>query len=319
MTTPSWARPSDPHALREQAVRCLQSGCPATVIEVAATQGSAPREAGARMLVTAAGEWGTVGGGHLEQLAIATARARLQAGFEHPHERHHERHFALGPSLGQCCGGAVTLRFTRLTADALSDWPEQRAPDRLCAPEPPRHLASLHDAAPHVQLHGAGHVGRAIVAALAPLPFSVQWVDERDAAFPVDPAWFAQHPRIQRLVTDDAAAEAAAAPPGTAYLVLTHRHDLDLRIVQAILRRGDFAFCGLIGSRTKRQRFLHRLAERGLPAAVLDRMTCPIGLPTAGTSGPQAKWPEVIAAGVAQQLLALVPAATAAITAAAAA
>lgn len=244
------------------------------------------------MLVTADREAGTVGGGHLEYLAIATAREYLAAAGAQTFERP----FALGPSLGQCCGGAVALRFTRLTADALINWPEPPALDLPASFDSSEHIAPLH-----VQLHGAGHVGRAIAVALASLPFTVQWVDERDDAFPADPAWFAAHPHIECLTTDSAEAEAALAAPGTVYLVLTHNHDLDLRIVHAILQRGDFAFCGLIGSKTKRERFKHRLTERGIARQTLDRLTCPIG--AVQPAGPHSKWPEVIAAGVAQQLI----------------
>lgn len=292
MDTPRWAQPSDLATLREHAEQCLAESRAAVIVEVAQTKGSAPREAGARMLVTADSEAGTVGGGHLEYLAVATVRECLAAGDAPTFERQ----FALGPSLGQCCGGAVALRFTRLTVDALTNWPEQPVLDLPSSHAPQGHIAPLH-----VQLHGAGHVGRAIAAALATQPFTVQWVDERDAAFPADPAWFAAHPHIECLPTDSAETEAMQAPPDTVYLVLTHSHDLDLRIVHTILQRGDFAFCGLIGSKTKRERFKHRLAERGMARQALDRLTCPIG--AAQPAGPHSKWPEVIAAGVAQQLV----------------
>lgn len=301
MNTPTWARPSDLAALRKQAAQCLADSRAACLVEVTLTKGSAPREAGARMLVTADSEAGTIGGGHLEYEAVRTARESLQADARHTFERQ----FALGPTLGQCCGGAVALRFTRLTSEALSSWP---APAALHLPALPVCVPELHDnIAPllHIQLHGAGHVGRAIVAALADQPFTVQWVDEREGAFPADPAWFAAHPHIECLSTDSAEAEAATAPPGTVYLVLTHSHDLDLRVVHTVLQRGDFAFCGLIGSKTKRERFRHRLAERGVVKVVLDQMTCPIGASGAAADSTQAKWPEVIAAGVALQLIAL--------------
>lgn len=312
MNTPAWARPSDLAAMRERAAQWLSSGVPACVVEVVDVKGSAPREVGARMLVSPSEEAGTVGGGHLEHLATAVVREWLATSDTRPgamFERPFERHFALGPSLGQCCGGAVALRFSRLDASALSDWPAIAPPltqPHVLGAADQSYLPSLH-----IQLHGAGHVGRALVAALAPLPFTVQWVDERDEAFPVDPAWFAQHPRIERVATDVAESEVAAAPPNTVYLVLTHNHDLDLRIVHAILRRDDFAFCGLIGSKTKRERFKHRLAERGIGPAALARLTCPIGATskTDRCADPRAnlyaKWPEVIAAGVVQQLVVL--------------
>lgn len=245
-------------------------GRPAVVVEVAAHRGSVPRETGTRMLVAADEVLGTIGGGHLELKAIEAARALLQGAAV---ER--EQHFPLGPALGQCCGGAVTLRFTPLAESAPASW---------AAPAPSFVL----------QLYGAGHVGRAIVKLLEGLDCRVQWIDERESEFPPGPG----APHVERVCADAVEAEVAHAPPGAFYLVLTHSHDLDLRITEAVLRRGDFGFLGLIGSKTKRQRFLHRFEERGVPAAALARLTCPIGVP--GIAG---KEPEVIAVAVVAQLL----------------
>ncbi len=249
---------------------------PAVIVEVVATRGSAPRGAGTRMLVAADEAAGTIGGGHLELKAITTARALLGSNDSSPHEQR----FALGPSLGQCCGGAVTLAFARLDAAALQRWPEA---------EPLFHL----------QLHGAGHVGRAIATALAALDCEVDWFDERDEEFAATTNLGSPWPaRIRRVSVDTVEAEVRNAPPGAFFLVLTHEHALDLRIAEAILRRGDFAFFGLIGSKTKRAKFSHRLEERGIAPSTIARMTCPIGLP--GIEGHE---PEVIAAGVVAQLL----------------
>jgi len=261
--------------LRAAAARWAAAGEPAVVVEVVQTAGSVPREAGTRMLVTAAHAIGTIGGGHLELMAIGNARTLLA---RVPDFGPVDRHYPLGPALGQCCGGAVTLRFSRLDADAARAWP---------APEPRFFL----------QLYGAGHVGRAIVRVLRDIPCQVQWIDEREAEFPGDepPA-----PHVDRVCVDPVEAEVEAAPPQACYLVLTHRHDLDLRIAEAVLRRGDFRYLGLIGSRTKRARFLRRYAQRGIPAETLSRMTCPIGVP--GIAG---KEPEVIAVAVVAQLLQL--------------
>jgi xanthine dehydrogenase accessory factor len=132
---------------------------------------------------------------------------------------------------------------------------------------------------------------------------SVDWIDEREDEFPAD---FHEHPggpwpaQIRRVCVDSVEVEVDSAPPGACYLVLTHRHDLDLRITEAILQRGDFAFLGLIGSKTKRQRFVHRFEARGIAPARIARMTCPIGLP-----GIEGKEPAVIAAAVVAQLLAV--------------
>jgi len=231
-----------------------------------------PREAGTRMLVSATQAVGTIGGGHLELLAIENARALLA---NVPAFEPVERHYPLGPALGQCCGGAVTLRFARLEAGGAQAWPV---------------------AAPRVflQLYGAGHVGRAIVRLLSTLPCQVQWIDERESEFPAGPL----PPHVERVCVEPVEAEVDAAPAGAFYLVLTHRHDLDLRIAEAILRRGDFGYLGLIGSQTKRARFLRRYEQRGIPAATLARMTCPIGVP-----GIPGKEPDVIAIAVVAQLL----------------
>ena len=243
----------------------------AVVVEVAQTRGSVPRAQGTRMLVAADEVLGTIGGGQLELKAIAHARALLaRAG-----EVASEQHIALGPTLGQCCGGALTLVFTPLALAAPERWP---------APAPLFFL----------QLYGAGHVGRAIVRLLATLDCRVQWIDERESEFPATPL----PPHIERVCVEPVEAEVAAAPPGAGYLVLTHSHDLDLALTQAILARGDFAYFGLIGSRTKRARFEHRLRERGFDAGLIERMVCPIGVP-----GIEGKEPEVIAIAVVAQLL----------------
>jgi xanthine dehydrogenase accessory factor len=261
-----------PAKLRETARAWLAAGRAAMVVEVVAHRGSVPRETGTRMLVAldeaADAVAGTIGGGHLEWQAIQRARSG-QAG---------DWPVTLGPSLGQCCGGALTLRLEPLTDGSLADWPPPQAPRFT------------------LQLYGAGHVGRAIVRALADLDCAVQWIDEREGEFPpgTDPA------NVQRVCVEPVEAEVAQALPGTCYLVLTHSHDLDLRITEAVLRRGDFRYLGLIGSATKRARFLHRFEQRGVPAEALARLTCPIGLP--GIAG---KEPPVIAVAVVAQLLQL--------------
>ena len=172
---------------------------------------------------------------------------------------------------------ALDLRFTPLAACDPAHWPL----------EPPRLF---------LQLYGAGHVGRAIVRLLADLPCRVWWIDERESEFPAGPL----PPHIERVCVEPVEAEVCAAPPGCHYLVLTHSHDLDMAIAQAVLARDDVAWFGLIGSATKRARFEHRLAARGVPADRLARMACPIGLP--GIAG---KAPEVIAIAVVAQLLQL--------------
>ena len=261
---------------RSIATAWLAAGERATVVEVLRARGSVPRGPGTRMLVGADAMAGTIGGGHLELKAIAHARQRLAAGIDAPDELH----FPLGPALGQCCGGAVTLRFAPLDAVALAAWPQPVA--RF-----------------HLQLHGAGHVGRAIARALAPLDVPIDWIDERDDAFPTlfadGGAWPAQ---VRKICVDAPEAEVGQAPAGACFLVVTHRHDLDRRIVEAVLRRSDFAFLGLIGSKTKRQRFAHHFERRGIAAGMIARMVCPIGI-----DGIDGNEPETIAVAVAAQLL----------------
>ena len=252
---------------------------PACLVEVESTQGSAPREPGAWMAVFSAEAGGavvgTVGGGHLEWQALAAARAHL-AGI--PGDA--LRRFALGPSLGQCCGGVVHLRFTVVTAADATALRQRLAP-RL-AP---------------VALFGGGHVGHALARVLQPLPFALTWIDSRDGIFP--------SPAPEGVQCEHSSPVQAAVPqlaPGTAVLVMSFSHAEDLEVVAQCLSRqrqhGDLPYVGLIGSATKWATFRRRLRERGFSDAELDHVTCPIGVP-----GIKGKEPEVIAVAVAAQLL----------------
>jgi xanthine dehydrogenase accessory factor len=252
---------------------------PAVLVSVRATQGSAPREAGTWMAVFAGRVLGTVGGGHLEFESIALARAALAGGTLEA-----QRRFALGPSLGQCCGGVMHLAFERV---APTDAPA------LCA-----RLAAENDARRMpVALFGGGHVGRAIVRALEPLPVRVHWIDSRDEIFPEG---LAPHVDAEHSAPVEAAVRDLA--PGARVLVMSFSHAEDLEIVAACLKRlredDDLPFVGLIGSKSKWASFRHRLEARGFVEAELARITCPIGVP-----GVIGKEPEVIAAAVVAQLL----------------
>jgi xanthine dehydrogenase accessory factor len=146
-----------------------------------------------------------------------------------------------------------------------------------------------------VVLFGAGHVGRALARVLGVVPCRVTWVDGRAHEFPADvPS------NVRLVVTDAALAEAARAPSGSCFLVMTHSHALDFELVEAILRRGDFAYCGMIGSATKRRTFENGFAKRGISPTTLTRFTCPIGIP-----GIKGKEPGAIAVAVAAELLEL--------------
>ena len=249
------------------------------LVEVACTQGSVPREAGTWMLVFADSLACTIGGGHLEFQAISTARALL-GGAPSPEAAALVR-YALGPSLGQCCGGVVHLAYRRV---GRADVPALR--EALSADLMP------------VALFGGGHVGHALARVLAPLPFALHWIDSRDGVFPPQGG--------DASVVCEQSDPVQAAVPGVApqsfVLIMSFSHAEDLDIVAACLARqrarGDLPFIGLIGSRTKWATFRHRLAARGFSDTELAQVTCPIGVP--GIAGKQ---PEVIAVAVAAQLL----------------
>jgi xanthine dehydrogenase accessory factor len=247
----------------------------AVLVTVHSAQGSVPREPGAWMAVFADTVIGTVGGGHLELQAIDEARRRL--GGAHGEE---VLRYALGPSLGQCCGGVVQLRFERV---AREDAPVLAR--RLRGPEAP------------LALFGGGHVGRAVVNVLGTLPFAVTWIDSRDEIFPAPVP-----DNVQCEHSDPVQAAVADLAPGSRVLVMSFSHAEDLDIVAACLQRlrarGDLPYVGLIGSKTKWATFRQRLRERGFGEQELAQVTCPIGI--AGIAGKQ---PEVIAVAVAAQLL----------------
>lgn len=252
----------------------LAAGNHAVLVVVARAAGSTPREGGARMLVTARGIHGTVGGGRLEWEAAARARAMLTAG-----EAEAALELPLGPAVGQCCGGHVVLALCRADAGLLARLEVQE--DEEAAALPP------------VLLFGAGHVGKGLARALAPLPLRVRWIDGRAEQFPE------RAPEgVEVVVTERTVAEVEVAPAGAAFLVLTHSHALDFAICEAALRRGDFAYLGLIGSATKRARFERGFRELGLPGAAIARLTCPIG-----GDALRDKRPAVIAALTASEVL----------------
>ena len=266
-------------------------GPPAALVTVQRVQGSAPREEGAWMAVFADHVVNTLGGGHLEFSAIALARQWLAGagpaggaasgpGAGLPATAPFTRRIALGPSLGQCCGGAVELRFERIQGPLSDEWRQRLQPR----------------GAP-VALFGGGHVGKALVRILATLPFEVRWLDSRDEIFPPDvPA----HVHCEH--SDPVHAAVADLVPGSRVLVMSFSHAEDLDIVQACLQRqrqhSDLPFIGLIGSKTKWATFSHRLRERGFSAQECAQITCPIGI-----TGIAGKEPEVIAVAVAAQLL----------------
>lgn len=251
---------------------------PQVLVCVSKTTGSAPRDAGAFMRVSREEIRGSVGGGHLEFQAIHEARqwlSKLSAETSASVGPWVQRS-ALGPSLGQCCGGVVWLSYEYLRAEV--DW-EKRRPDL----EP--------DLWP-VFLFGGGHVGQAVAVALAPLPFSLTWLDSREG--------------YADLSVDFPQEELICAPSNSLVLIMSHSHAEDLNIVRSCLKRrrlepSSLPFIGLIGSQTKWARFQHQLYAQGFTHDECRAVTCPIGL--AGISG---KEPSVIAASVVAQLLGII-------------
>jgi xanthine dehydrogenase accessory factor len=316
------------------------------LVTLAATYGSVPREAGAKMVVTADAAFGTIGGGQLEYEALRVAREILKGG----NAAAQRRRFNLGPSLGQCCGGAAQVLFepifdaaagwlTALAACAEQDEPavlvtaisapgsgklvvtgdgvvgalgdSQRDAEAVRAARAMLETADagvrfeedenggallLEPIRPnglHVVLFGAGHVGKALVRVLGELPCRVVWIDGRAEQFPREvPA----NVNVECTQMPQFAVE--RAPGGTAFLVMTHSHALDFSLCEKILRRHDFSYLGLIGSATKRAKFVRRFKAHALSDDAIARLVCPIGLP--GLSG---KHPGEIAVAVAAQLL----------------
>lgn len=220
--------------------RLRDSAEPYVLITVVGVQGSTPRESGSKMLVTAETTVDTIGGGHLEFAAIEHARKLLLAG----RDAQALEHFPLGPRLGQCCGGRASLLFECFAARG-----------------------------PRVLLFGAGHVGRALAPLLAGLPLRLEWVDSRAAEFPQTVP-----EGVRMRLLDEPEDAVSEAPPGSYFLVMTHNHPLDYALAEAVLKRGDAGFLGMIGSRTKAQRFQMRLEQRGYPPEVIAQLHCPIGL-----------------------------------------
>jgi len=324
------------------------SGEDACLVTIAMTRGSAPREVGAKMLVTSDRTFATVGGGELE---YQCARIACQILAEPESVESRLRKFTLGANCGQCCGGVVEVMFERIAASRsswvskLSDLYATRTAAAVVTEigsagkavitqqhvvEDPAGTAtdeSIVETARSILLDGsgaclntvddgngrkrrimiepvacsdfniavfgAGHVGTATIAALSRLDCNVRWIDNRRGIFPG-----LALPKVAFLESEQPGLEVGAMPAGSHFLVMTHSHALDFEICDRILRREDFAYCGLIGSLSKRRRFERMMRQQGLSESLLDRLTCPIGI-----SGIAGKSPQDIAVAVSAQLL----------------
>ena len=255
--------------------RFLADSGATALVEVAEAKGSTPREQGAWMLVSADAIFGTIGGGQLEFLAIDKARELIAKNVATG-----ALDIPLGPEIGQCCGGRVALSIELVDEEKAATL---------------RKRAAKQDAMrPHVYLFGGGHVGHALAEAFDLLPFNVNVIETRAEALAGLPESV-----TSRLtpVPEEAVRE---APPGSAYIVLTHDHALDFLIVAEALRRADAAYVGMIGSKTKRETFRRwYLMEAGGTENDAARLVCPIG-----GGGVIDKRPAVIAALTAAEVLA---------------
>lgn len=249
---------------------------PCVWLLVASTKGSVPREVGASMIVTANKTQGTIGGGHLELKAIEHAREMLRAKANVATQRH----FPLGPALGQCCGGAMSILFAPMSEtdhdeiEKITTLEEHGGRYDFTRMTDTNEIVTvpLEFSVWHIAVFGAGHVGKAIVEVCATLPCRITWIDEREAEFPERVA------SNVRIVNSDSPADAVKhLPAGAQVLVLTHSHALDLDICFALLKREDLAYCGLIGSKTKAATFRKRFEQRGFAESDIARIISPIG------------------------------------------
>jgi xanthine dehydrogenase accessory factor len=310
----SWAR---------AACRLLENGESAVVrVLIAEVRGSAPREPGTSMLVSQSEIYGSIGGGNLELQAVRAAQALLQAAPAAASVRFPR--LVLGRQLGQCCGGVVQLwleRFHRedlqhLLRVALTKSGREAILTEVTSQGVVRHLVSGSNVGTHPRfastsdsqatllepcekphpplwLYGAGHVGQALVHVLGQLPFDVTWIDSRGELFPE-----ALPDNIRSVPSPAPINTLNASPANALFLVMTHDHALDYALCRRILERGDFAWLGLIGSKSKGARFRSRLLRDGLAPELIARLTCPIGI-----KGVDGKLPAAIAVAVAAQLL----------------
>lgn len=220
------------------------------LVTLVGASGSTPRNSGTKMVISNDDIFDTIGGGHLEHKAIKQAKKMLHSA----KNCQHIEHFQLGSNLGQCCGGNTTVLFECFAATGVN-----------------------------IMLFGAGHVGKALVPILAQLPCKVTWVDSREAQFPVN---VEQYGNVHKVVSDVPELEVASMPENSYFIVMTHNHQMDFEISQAILKRADFHYLGLIASDTKWRRFKQRYKHRDIDENQVARMNCPIGLSQVGGKLP---------------------------------
>lgn len=238
------------------------------LITVMGARGSTPRNSGTKMVITSEENYGTIGGGHLEFKAIATATEMFEQ-TQNPQAQQKIEHFPLGAKLGQCCGGSVTLLFELFIGSNLN-----------------------------IMLFGAGHVGKSLVQILAQLPCRLHWVDSRENIFPKDIAGKELAGNVVKVCSDYMTDEVETMPSNSYFIVMTHDHSLDFAITEAVLKRGDFHYLGLIGSKSKWQRFENRFQHRNYDKDFYAAVRCPVGL-----SDVPGKLPVEVAVSVAAEVI----------------
>lgn len=297
----------------------LQENSCCALVTMVEVLGSAPREAGTRMVIRPDGGFhGTIGGGTLEWRVLADAQKLMRNSYAQLNWKKH----ALGPELGQCCGGVVKLSievFEKSQLEEVNFLAEREVQGpfstighisenkihRVIAPDTSTDLThaflssdgnlyeSFGQQRRSVYLFGAGHVGRAMMLSMASLDFDLTWIDSRENALPaIVPG------NVTKVFTPSPVSTLNKASDGAFIVILTHSHSLDLDLVNAALSEDRFGYVGVIGSATKKARFRNRLKNAGLEATTIDKLVCPIGI-----EGISSKHPAAIAASVIAELL----------------
>ncbi|MFT6154037.1 MAG: xanthine dehydrogenase accessory factor [Crocinitomicaceae bacterium] len=240
---------------------CEQNGQSYVIATVLGAAGSIPRDQGSKMVITEDDDFDSLGGGHLEFSVMNKAREMMANG----QAGNHIEHFPLGASLGQCCGGSVTVLMESFVHQSLN-----------------------------LTVFGAGHVAKALMNILAGLPAQVRWVDSRADQFPTEVS-----KNIKKCIEEFPVDIINTLPKGSQILILTHNHQLDFELVEAALKREDFSFIGCIGSQTKAERFQMRLRHKNFTQQQIDSVICPVGL-----LDIPGKLPMEVAVSMAAQLIA---------------
>jgi xanthine dehydrogenase accessory factor len=256
-----------PQSWSEAVYQLTQASENYVLVTILGTAGSTPRANGTKMVITKNDIYDTIGGGHLEFKAIEKAR-QLLAGNKAVQDI---ENFPLAAKLGQCCGGSVAVLFEMMMVERQS-----------------------------IQVHGAGHVGHALVQILSQLPLQIQWVDSREGLFPEHTP--ANVTCVVEPYPEDAVKDASE---NTIFIVLTHNHQLDFTLTEKVISRGDAAFLGVIGSETKAKRFRMRLEHKGFSEQQVSQMISPVGLPEIG-----GKLPMEVAVSIAGQVISIYQAGT---------